>query len=54
MDICAFVSILFEIIVDRPAKDEADIPVDVPKFVCEIIQTGLSSEWRRLSSFLNI
>jgi serine/threonine protein kinase len=53
MDIRGFVSILFEIVVGRPAKEEADIPVDVPMFVSEMIKSRLSGEWRRLSSFLD-
>jgi hypothetical protein len=28
--------------------------VDVPTFVYEMIKSGLSGEWRRLSSFQNI
>jgi hypothetical protein len=53
-DIRGFVSILFEIVVGCPAKDETDIPADVPMFVSEMIKTGLWGEWRILSSFENI
>jgi hypothetical protein len=54
MDIREFVSILSEIIVGFPVEDEANIPADVPKFVCEMIQSGLSGEWIRQFSFLDI
>jgi hypothetical protein len=54
MDVHGFVSILIEIVVGRPAKDEMDIPTDIPTFVSKMIKTGLSNEWRRLSSFLDI
>jgi serine/threonine protein kinase len=54
MDVCGFVSILFEIVVGHPLKDEAEIPSDVPTFVCEMIKSGLSGERRRLSSFQGI
>jgi hypothetical protein len=54
IDIRVFVLILFEIVVGHPANDETDIPADVPMFVCEMIKTGLSGEWRKLSSFLDI
>jgi hypothetical protein len=54
MDIRGFVSILSEIVINHPAKDEANIPVDVPKFVCEMIKSRFSGEFQRLSSFLNI
>jgi hypothetical protein len=53
-DLRGFVSILFEIVVDRLAKDEADIPADVREFVSEMIKSGLSGECRRLSSFQDI
>jgi hypothetical protein len=48
------VSILFEIVVGCPANDEAAIPADVPTFVSEMIEVGLSSESRSLSSFRDI
>jgi hypothetical protein len=54
MDVRGFVSILFEIIVGRPAKDEMDMPGDIPRFVSEMIKASLSSEWRNLSSFRDI
>jgi hypothetical protein len=54
MDIRGFLSILSEIIVGFPVEDEANIPADVPKFVCEMIKSRLSDEWRRQSSFLDI
>jgi hypothetical protein len=53
-DIRGFVPILFEIIVGRPAKDEADIPAPVPMFVCEMIKSGLSGEYGRLPWFCDI
>jgi hypothetical protein len=53
-DIRGFVSILFEIAVGRPAKDEAHRPADLPMFVGEMTETGLSSESRRLTSFRKI
>jgi hypothetical protein len=53
-DIRGFVSILFEIVVGRPPSDEAAVPADVPMFVSEMIEEGLSGEWRRPSSFLDI
>jgi uncharacterized protein YlbG (UPF0298 family) len=31
-----------------------DIPTDIPNFVSEMIKTGFSREWRRLSSFGDI
>jgi hypothetical protein len=42
---------LFEIVVGRPAKDEAEILADVSRFFSEMIQSRLSVEWRRQSSF---
>jgi serine/threonine protein kinase len=53
-DIRGFMSILFEIVVGRPANDETDIPAEVPKFVSEMIQTGLSGERRSQPSFCEI
>jgi hypothetical protein len=53
-DVRGFVSILFEIVTGHPAKNEADIPADVPKFVSEMIRSGFSGEYTRLSSFLDI
>jgi hypothetical protein len=53
-DVREFVSILFEIVVHRPAKDEADIPTEGLKFVSEMIKTRLSGEKRRRSSFCDI
>jgi serine/threonine protein kinase len=43
-DIYAFASILFEIVVGRPAKGEASVPTSIPSFVSKIIETGLWSE----------
>jgi hypothetical protein len=54
MDIRGFVSILFETVVGRLATDEVDIPTNIPNFVSEMIKTGFSREWRRLSSFRDI
>jgi hypothetical protein len=53
-DIRGFVSILFEIIVGRPLNDETYITADVPMFVSDMIEAGLSNEKRGLSSFRNI
>jgi hypothetical protein len=53
-DVRGFVSILFEIVVGGPASDEAAVAADVPEFVSEMIEAGLSGESRRLSSFQDI
>jgi serine/threonine protein kinase len=53
-DVRGFMSILFEIVVGYPAKDDADMPADVPTFVCEMIKSGLSDERKRWSSFRDI
>jgi hypothetical protein len=46
MDISAFASILFEIVVGEPANGKGYIPTNIPHFVSEMIETGLSSESR--------
>jgi serine/threonine protein kinase len=43
-DISAFASILFEIVVGRPANGEVSVPTNIPYFVSEIIETGLWSK----------
>jgi serine/threonine protein kinase len=53
-DVRGFVSLLFEIIVGHPANDEMSIPADVPNFVSEMIEAGLSRKSRRLSSFRDV
>jgi hypothetical protein len=53
-DVRGFLSVLFEIVVGCPMSDEASIPADVPIFVSEMIEVGLSGELRRLSSFCRI
>jgi serine/threonine protein kinase len=40
-DIQAFASILFEIVVGRPARGEIFIPTNIPAFVSNIIKSGL-------------
>jgi serine/threonine protein kinase len=41
MDVRGFASILFELVVGRPAKDEISVPRDIRRFVCEITEKGL-------------
>jgi hypothetical protein len=41
MDIEAFASILFDIIVGWPATGEVSVPTGIPAFVSKIIETGL-------------
>jgi hypothetical protein len=41
IDISGFASILFEIVVGRPANGETSVPTNIPYFVSEIIETGL-------------
>jgi hypothetical protein len=53
-DIRGFVSILFEIIAGCPPSDKAAILADVPLFVSEMIDAGLSGESIRLPSFRDI
>jgi serine/threonine protein kinase len=53
-DVRGFASLLFEIIVGRPASDEVSVPADVPMFVSDLIEAGLSGKSRRLSSFWDI
>jgi serine/threonine protein kinase len=40
-DIRAFAAILFEIVVGRPATDEASVPTNIPAFVSQIIESEL-------------
>jgi hypothetical protein len=44
MDVSAFASIRFEIVVGRSAKGETSVPTNIPYFVSRIIETGLWSE----------
>jgi hypothetical protein len=53
-DFEGFVAVLFEIIVGHPPTDESGIPSEVPLFVSDLIEAGLSGESRRLFSFGNI
>jgi hypothetical protein len=53
-DVLGSVSMLFEIVVGRPASADAALPADVPKFVSEGIEAEFSGEWRRLSSFQDV
>jgi serine/threonine protein kinase len=45
-DIYGFASILFEIVVGRPANGEGSVPTNIPSFVSRIIKTGLWSKKR--------
>jgi serine/threonine protein kinase len=54
VDVRGFVAVLFEIVGGGPATNEAPISADVPKFVSELIDAGLSRGSRRLSSFRNV
>jgi hypothetical protein len=54
MDIRAFGSLLFEIVVGRPANGERNIPEGVPKFVSDIIEAGFSAESGTFRSFGDI
>jgi hypothetical protein len=40
-DIRVFGSILYEIVVGHPAKDEVDLPADIPMFVSVMFKTGI-------------
>jgi serine/threonine protein kinase len=51
-DISGFASILFEIVVGRPANGEVSIPRNIPDFVSNLIETGLWSKTQ--SSFRDI
>jgi serine/threonine protein kinase len=53
-DVRVFASLLFEIIVGRPASEEVSVPADVPTFVSDRIEAGRSGKSRRLSSFWDI
>jgi hypothetical protein len=50
-DIEAFASILFELVVGRPATGEISFPSDIPAFVSMIIETGLRFKSERDFSF---
>jgi serine/threonine protein kinase len=41
IDIQAFVSILFELLFGRPPQSDSSIPTGIPKFVSEILHSGL-------------
>jgi hypothetical protein len=43
-DVPGFASLLFQIIVGRPASDEVSVPADLPMFVSHLIEAGLSGE----------
>jgi hypothetical protein len=53
-DIEAFASILFEIVVGRPAQDETSVPANIPAFVSKIIESGLWLRSERKCSFVDI
>jgi hypothetical protein len=53
-DIEAFASILFEILVGRPAGSETSVPTDIPSFVSKIIEIGLRQSFERNYSFHDI
>jgi predicted metal-binding protein len=54
MDVHGFASILFEIVVGRPAHGEISVPTDIRCFVSRIIETGLSMESDTEYSFHDI
>jgi hypothetical protein len=54
MDIHAFASILFELVVGRPAKNERSVPRNIPRFVREIIERGLWMKSKREFTFHSI
>jgi hypothetical protein len=54
MDLRGWVAVLREISVCGPAGIEANVPGDVPKFVSEMIEVGLSYELIQLSSFRDV
>jgi serine/threonine protein kinase len=51
-DVCAFASILFEIVVGRPANGDVSVPTNIPSFVSKLIEFGLKS--RRNYSFHDV
>jgi hypothetical protein len=54
IDIRAFASILFEIVVGRPANDQPFVPTYISMFVSEIIKAGLWFECESPGSFCDI
>jgi hypothetical protein len=54
MDVHAFTSILFEIVIGHPPEGEPIESETVPFFVAEIIKSGLSTEPENVLSFHNI
>jgi hypothetical protein len=54
VDIRGFTSLLFEILVGKPANDEQTIPLAVPWFACKMIEAGLSLKMTRIPSFQNV
>jgi serine/threonine protein kinase len=53
-DLCAFSSVLFEIVVGQPVNDSIFVPTSVPPFVLDIIEAGLWSKSELQSSFHDI
>jgi hypothetical protein len=53
-DIQAFASILFEIVVGRPATGETSIPANIPAFISMMIRSGLWSKSGLERSFNDI
>jgi serine/threonine protein kinase len=53
-DIEAFASILFEIVVGRPAQGEISVPAHIPAFVSNIIDSGLWLKSARPCSLVDI
>jgi tRNA A-37 threonylcarbamoyl transferase component Bud32 len=54
MDVDAFKSLLFEILVGRSAKDELSLPTNIPSFVSTMIKLRLDRESERGDSFNDI
>jgi hypothetical protein len=54
IDVHAFASILFEIVVGVPANDETSVPTTIPGFVSRIIESSLRLESERETSFHEI
>jgi hypothetical protein len=53
-DIEAFASILFEVVVGRPANGETSVPANIPTFVSSIIESGLWLKSKSKCSFHDI
>jgi hypothetical protein len=53
-DIQAFASILFEIVVGEPAKNEASVLAHIPAFVSKILESGFRCTSESIYSFHDI